>query len=404
MSGLYICYWSLRDPLCQSQSLAYLRGLTARGHRFALMTFEQPPYALDKAARSEMRRALQKEGIEWYPLKYHKRHPLLATAFDCAQGAALGLWIALRHRPRVVHSRASIPAAIALAVARVGGRRFLYDADSRLSEEYADNGHWSRASRAFRATAAVEATARNNADSIVVLSSKLRDDFVGEFGVLTPIEVIPCCVDVDRFRFDRAAREARRRELDIGDERLFVYVGKSGPRYLPEELFALYRAARERFAGARLLVLSGDDPKSFHAVADRVGVSRDVYTVRRAPREEVVEWLSAADAGLALIRTAGCERGGSPIKIGEYLAVGIPVLITPGIGDYSDLIAQEGIGVVLEDLSDSGYANALEALSELWDEGDALAARCRAVAERDLSLDDVGVDRYAGVYSRLLKH
>jgi glycosyltransferase involved in cell wall biosynthesis len=402
-TSLYMCYWSLRDPLCQSQSLAYLRELAARGHRFALVTFEQPPYALDRAGAREMRRTLRGEGIEWYPLTYHKRHPLLATAYDCAVGVALGVWIAIRHRPRVVHSRASIPAAIALGVAKATRLRFLYDADSRLSEEYADNGHWSRASRAFRVTAGVEDAARKSAASIVVLSSKLRDDFVGEFGVRAPIEVIPCCVDVERFRYDPGAREARRRELGVGDARLFVYVGKSGPRYLPDELFGLFRAARERFENARLLILSGDDPDAFHAVAERVGVDRGSYDVRRAPREDVASWLSAADAGLALIRTAGCERGGSPIKIGEYLAVGLPVVITPGIGDYSDLIASERLGVVLEELSPQGFASTLDALSNLWAEGDALRARCRTSAERHLALDAVGVTRYEAVYEGLLR-
>ena len=39
----------------------------------------------------------------------------------------------------------------------------------------------------------------------------------------------------------------------------------------------------------------------------------------------------------------------SPVKIGEYLACGLPVLLTRGIGDYSRTIPQAGLGLLLEE-------------------------------------------------------
>jgi glycosyltransferase involved in cell wall biosynthesis len=38
-----------------------------------------------------------------------------------------------------------------------------------------------------------------------------------------------------------------------------------------------------------------------------------------------------------------------PIKIGEYLACGLPVILTKGIGDFDALINQAGIGVLIGD-------------------------------------------------------
>ncbi|MCI0485708.1 MAG: glycosyltransferase [Blastocatellia bacterium] len=405
--ALYICYWSLQDPLCQTQSLAYLRGLAARGHRFALITFEQPKYKLNSAQRAAMRRELKGQGIYWYPLKYHKRFPILATAYDCLRAILVGAFVVLRHRPRIVHSRASIPASVALALSRVCGLKFLYDADSRLSEEYADNGHWSRTSRAFKMTAGVEAMSRRRADSIVVLSERLRDDFIGEFQVRAPIEVIPCCVDLDGFHFNERAREARRRELGLNDEKLLVYAGKTGERYLTDEMFEFFKVARERIkdsflAGARLLVLTGDDPEIFHRIARRHLVDASDYYVRHSSRQEMPEWLSASDAGLAFIRTVPCERGSSPVKIGEYLACGLPVVVTDGIGDYSNLIARARLGAVIERLDDSGYLEAADAMAALWREGERLQSRCRAAAEANVSLKSVAIARYEAVYRSLL--
>ncbi len=399
--GLYICYWSLMDPLCQTQSLAYLRRLAARGGRFVLLTFEQPRFRLPPQEAAAVRRELADEGIAWYPLAYHKRFPLLATGFDCFMGVLAGTYAAWRHRPAVVHSRGSIPAAMALALRRLCGLRFLYDADSRLSLEYADNGHWSRDSLAFRITSAVEGWARGAADGVVVLTERLRQDFVEKFGVRAPVEVIPCCVDTERFRFDPSARSLRRRELGLGGQKLFVYVGKLGPRYLVRQTFDFLKRAREAVPDARLLVLSGDPPDGFAAIAGDADVGREAYEVRRAGHADVPSWLSAADAGLALIRSAECERGSSPVKIGEYLSAGLPVVATDGIGDCSDLIDRENLGAVLRGFDAPAYAECVGRLEALWAEGDSLRERCRAAAEEYCDLDRVGGARYQKVYDCL---
>lgn len=400
--SLYISYWSLQDPLCQTQSLAYLRKLTRRGHRFVLITFEQPQYALGPHQAASMKSELARQGIHWYPLRYHKKYSLLATAFDCLCGVAAGLYLTLRYRARIVHSRASIPAAMALVVARLRGLKFLYDADSVLSEEYVDSGHWTRGSRAFKMTAWFERLARKSSDAIIVLSEQLRQDFLRQFRVRAPVTVIPCCVDVEKFRFDPHARARRRAELGLGDEPLFVYVGKVGSWYLVDETFEFFKAARAQSPGARLLVLTGDAPEAFHEVAARRGVSRAHYDVRHAPHAEVAGWLAAADAGLALILSAPSKRGSSPVKVGEYLAVGLPVVMTPGIGDYSALVERERLGVVIETLVPDAYRESAERLSTLLAEGDALRRRCRAAAVENFSLDEVGATRYQSVYEQLL--
>ena len=372
------------------------------GHRFALMTFEQSKYKLEFDQASEMRRKLKDEGIFWYPLPYHKRFSLIATAFDCLSGVLRGIGIAIRHKPRVVHSRASIPAAIALAIAFVCRLKFLYDADSRLSEEYADTGHWSRTGLAFRVTAWIEARARNRANSIVVLSERLRLQFEREFLVRAPITVIPCCVAIDEFRYSSAVRDSRRAQLNLDDEKLLVYVGKTGSRYLVNEMFEFFRTAREKIGRLRLLILSADSPDSFQRIADEQAIPRTDYSVIRASRGEVSEWLSAADAGLAFIRSAGCETGSSPIKIGEYLAEGLPVVITSGIGDYSELIERENLGVVIRDLDTDGYRECADSLVRLWAEQDRVRQHCQEAARRYVSLDGIGAIRYRNVYEGLL--
>lgn len=400
-SSLYICHWSLRDPLCQSQALGYLRKLTAFGHTFALMTFEQPPYAMGAEEAERARWSLAAIGIYWYPITYHRRSSLVARIYDCLCGIAIGLSVSRRHDPEIIHTRGTTPVGIAVPLQALTKMKFLYDADSSLAEEYADTGYWSRTSLAFRLADAYERVARKRAAAIIVLSEGMRRRFVDLHGVAVPVEVIPCCVDTDRFRFDPVARQQRRSDLTLGDEKLFVYVGKAGWRYQVDPMFEFLRAARARIGPVKMLVLTPDSSEHFTDAASRFNVAAADLHVTQAAPDDVAGWLSAADAGLAFIRTLPCETGSSPVKIAEYLSVGLPVVITPQIGDYSQLIETERLGVVVRSLDPIDLEGAADEVGRLIEDGQAVRQRCRSAARNRLSVDAVGVPRYVSMYDLL---
>lgn len=392
------------DPLCQTQSLAYLRGLGLKGYRFALITFEQEVFELGHLKKSEIRSELEREGILWFPLRYHKRFPMIATAWDCLLGIITGMYLSIRYRPQVVHTRASIAAAMGLVLSKLTGMKFLYDADSRLSEEYAGTGYWQRSSPAYRLVSWVEDASRRHAHAVIVLSEKLRHDFIENFGVTVPVTVIPCCVDPDRFNFDAQARARRRSEAGFGDDKILIYVGKNGPRYLIRELMEFFSVAVEQAGRMKLLILTGDSPDVFQRIAETIGLDQELFKIMHARHKDVMEWLTAADAGLAFIKTTECERGSSPIKIGEYLASGLPVVLTSEIGDFSDLIESERVGVVIRDHSRDEYIIGINQLLSLWSEGEQVKSRCRKAALDHVSLNDIGLKRYADVYQSMLNH
>ena len=402
ISSLFICHWSLNDPLCQSQALAYMRPLAAAGHRYALVTFEQPPHVMNAAEVDLARGELRRQGIYWFPLAYHNRLALASKAYDWLRGIALGLRVNRRHRPAIIHTRGTTSAGIAIVLQALTGMKFLYDADSSLADEYADTGYWTRDSAAFRVTAACERAARRRAKAVVVLSDRMRRRFVDEHRVAVPVEVIPCCVDTDRVTFDPDLRRARRADLGVSDgETLFVYVGKAGWRYQVDPMFAFLAAARTALGPTKVLVLSGNPPDEFRDAARRHGFGEADLHVRRSSPADVPGWLSAADAGLAFIRSLPCEEGSAPVKVAEYLSTGLPVVITPDIGDYSSLIDAERLGVVVRGSQPPDLAAAAGELRQLFDEGVRLRERCRSAAIARLSIDRVGAPRYAAVYRQL---
>jgi hypothetical protein len=78
------------------------------------------------------------------------------------------------------------------------------------------------------------------------------------------------------------------------------------------------------------------------------GIPQTKSTIVSLPHAEVARYLTAGDIGLLLRESCPVNQVASPVKFGEYLAAGLPVVISDGIGDYSSLVREERLGVTLE--------------------------------------------------------
>ncbi|HXC04052.1 MAG TPA: hypothetical protein VNZ86_04820 [Bacteroidia bacterium] len=78
-------------------------------------------------------------------------------------------------------------------------------------------------------------------------------------------------------------------------------------------------------------------------------VFRSRYIRQWMKPSEVRDVLCLCDYGLIIRESSVTNRVSSPVKFAEYLACGLGVLISPGIGDYSDFVEQHGCGQVIKD-------------------------------------------------------
>jgi glycosyltransferase involved in cell wall biosynthesis len=95
--------------------------------------------------------------------------------------------------------------------------------------------------------------------------------------------------------------------------------------------------------------------------------------------------LAMHDAGIHFLAQGLSEHGGSPTKIGEYWAAGLPIVVTPNAGDSDEIVRRERVGVIVEEHSDEAYSRAAAELRSLLQDGD-LANRCRRAAEAHYAL------------------
>jgi glycosyltransferase involved in cell wall biosynthesis len=151
-----------------------------------------------------------------------------------------------------------------------------------------------------------------------------------------------------------------------------------------------------------VLILSEEDRAPAVSGLLERGVSADDITDRGVPHDQAPLWFSLASAGILLIRSAPSKRASTPTKLAEFLACGVPVVTTPGIGDTEELLTSTGTGVIVRSDGGTGHEAALRELEVLCHDREGLAKRCRDTAAERLSLDGA-VSGYSDLYATLME-
>lgn len=389
---LYISYDGLCEPLGQSQILPYLSGLAALGASVTLITFEKPADLSDGERMSACRRTVEDRNIHWIPLRYHKRPTLLATSYDVLVGLLAAFAVALRRGVKIVHSRSYVPALMAWPLKRLLGVRFIFDMRAFWADERAESGLLAPGGRLYRMVKRLERRFLGDADEVITLTEAARGVLNRQSGVkVRHLSVVPTCVDLDKF----TPRAGGLRDTSAP---VFVYAGSVASWYLPADMLRLFAAARDKFHGARLLLLTRQREEAEHELASW-NFPEGVVSIRTVSHHDVPAKLAQADVGLAFYHPGPSRAGTCPTKIGEYLAAGLPVLVNEHVGDVDEIIGKNEVGAVIPEFTPAAYTEAVRRLERLW--GDPmLSARCRRVAETYFSLQ-LGLDRYWTVYRRL---
>jgi radical SAM superfamily enzyme YgiQ (UPF0313 family) len=402
---LFVSYNGLLEPILPSQAVPYLKELSGMGYEFILFTYEKKR-DLAQAGREgveKIRKDLAVHGIGWRYRVYHKDPPVLSTLFDLAAGIFSISRIIRKERVRIIHVRGITPGMMVMALAKIFRVKILFDMRGLLAEEYVGGGLWTENSVQFRLVKDAERKMLKRADAITVLTRKhlelnKRIDFVKSRGV--PMDVVPCCVDMIKFDYRSDGVGAFKKALGLDGKFVLMYPGKLGTFYLVDEMLDFYKVMAEKLPGSIFVILTNDDPSVLMQKAKAAGVEEDrLMVIRAVPFEEMPKYLAAADAGVFFINPYK-KIGSSPIKMGEFLASGVPVVINPGVGDTEELVRENNVGVVVTGFSDGQYGDAIDRLRELKKEGEALRERCRKTAGENLSLQGAVIS-YARIYRAL---
>lgn len=401
---LFISYNGIIEYLSHSQIIPYLRELSKRGIKFILLSYEKKNDLKKKEVIYDLRRTLANMDIEWRRLVYHKKPTLLAKLFDISLGVVYSLYLALTRRVNLLHARSTVPVTIAIIVAKLLRIKFIFDMRGLIAEEYVDGGLWKKNSLKYKLVNYLERKFFSYANAIVVLTNKIRSIFVENNyfpqSKNANINVIPCCVDLERFKYMPSKDEELLKELNLNGKFIFAYVGSLGTWYMLEEMLDFFTIAKRKIPNAHLLILTQSDRKFIDRIVAERQINKEDLIITSLQPSIVSRFISLNDAGLFFIKPTFSKQASSPTKLGEFLACGVPVVINSKIGDTEELVRSNRVGVVVKDFVNSSYESTTIELLELLKEKQSLRNRCRQTAEKFLSLEQ-GVEMYKRLYQSL---
>lgn len=199
-----------------------------------------------------------------------------------------------------------------------------------------------------------------NADSVSCVSDAFKDYLEKEYK-RSDISVIPTFVKNDIFCFSPEKRKQYREKLEITNEPVMIYCGGVSYWQKIDETIELYKRMLLEIPALTLLFVT----HSPEVVKNRIGNSMEHGKVRiiKSPHDEVPFYMSAADVAVMLRDDIPTNNYAAPTKFGEYLCCGLPVILSPGIGDTERIINKTGFGYILHNMKGTVGKSIFEKLS-----------------------------------------
>ena len=381
------------DPLGQSQVVPYVKGLASLGYPMKLVSFEKPGGLRDAKRVNSVRQDLEEAGVEWSPLRYHRRWSLASTSYDVLQGIRVGLRIHRASDVKLIHARSYVAGLMAREIAARTSAPWIFDMRGFWVDERIGAGLWTDGSPVVRLARSLERSLLAGADALVHLTeqgARLAPELAP--GVTLPrASVIPTCVDLGRF-VPVDDPEALRDRLGVASGPVIIYIGSLSTWYLAE---LTLRVGGEfvRRTGGSFVVLT-QEVEYVRDLAERLDVHPLVESVEYG---RVPDWIAMADVGLALVRPDHAKRASAPTKVGEYLACGLAVAATAGVGDLNDHF--EGSDVAITISPSEEPERIVDRVLEALETADRVA-KARALAQTHYDLK-TAVEGFAALYRSL---
>ncbi len=403
-SILYISYDGMTDPLGQSQVLPYLAGLAAKGYRISLLSCEK--LQRFTAHRSGIESFCKKSDIDWHPIPYTASPPVLSTIKDLSALKARAAALHREHRFDVVHCRSYIAAITGLWMKRTFNTRFIFDMRGFWADERIDGGLWNRSnpmySMIYRYFKKKEKQFLRESDAIISLTHAGKEE-IDKWHIpgMPHITVIPCCVDTELFdpgAINREKRQVLKQQAGIPDNATVLgYVGSLGTWYLLPEMLSFFKVWLEEHPHSVLFFVTTEPPEMILTESEKQGIAAEYIRIASAGRAEMPYYISLMDYGLFFLKQAFSKKASSPVKQGELMAMGVPVICNAGVGDSDRIVQQYRAGVLVDQYNEDAYRKAIrEALRTNFDPA---AIRAGCVDYFDL---EKGISAYEAVYESVL--
>jgi glycosyltransferase involved in cell wall biosynthesis len=405
MKVLYISYDGMTDPLGQSQVIPYLIGLSKKNQITIISCEKQDRF---EKGKQHIQQLLDHYGIGWIPVPYSSLPSILSKQWNIFRIKRKAIDFCKNKRPDIVHCRSYMASLIGLFLKKKFHTRFIFDMRGFWADERMDGNIWIKTRLLHRYLyhyfKKKEIDFLSNADYTISLTENAKKEIASWpqlKGKDIPIQVIPCCADLDHFSQKKITAQDQknaRAKLNLSETDFVIsYLGSIGTWYLVDEMLDFFVVVLQHYSTARFLFITPDNKQQILKRAAAKGIAADKLVICAAQRKEVPLYLSLSAIAVYFIKPTYSKKASSPTKTAEILGMGIPIITNSGIGDSDELLGNSGTGLLISSFNAETYTKIIKQFSLLLAVDKAKMVK---LSHNCFSLDK-GITAYQLVYDKM---
>jgi len=294
------------------------------------------------------------------------------------------------NRIKIIHARSLLPATLSYLLKLFNYKtiKVIYDNRGVYIDEMIEIDKWKKNGIKEKIFCQIEYQVERNCDKIVVVSNYFKSYLLKKHkkDISYKIEVITNRTLIDR-NIDLTQKHSNKIVL--------VYSGSGAIWQNSVEFKKMFSQALNIFDDVMLKIISYE-PEKFQTLFSADSEFLEKINIDSVEPHKVKDELRKCNCGILLRENNLVNNVSSPLKFAEYLAAGLPVLLSEGIGDTESIIKNYNVGVVIKN---NNYVVALKELKQLLNDKD-LYDRCLSIADKEFNID-FSFKQYQKIYDEL---
>jgi glycosyltransferase involved in cell wall biosynthesis len=185
----------------------------------------------------------------------------------------------------------------------------------------------------------------SKADLILTVSKWLQEQLIGKGYSESKVVPAPTGVAIEVFS-ERDGINIRQR-YNLHDSKVIMYVGTLSKARCLSFLIKAFSIAKTKVENIKLLMVGeGSDRQYLEKLANSLGIKHDIIFTGQVPRDEVPDFIAAADIGVSPVPPFPIYKYSSPIKMFEYMAGYKPVVANEEIPEHKEVLEESGGGIL----------------------------------------------------------
>jgi len=310
----------------------------------------------DSHVYNEYKHKKYKNKIKIYFSHYFNKPPIIGPFFFIFYGAFKLFIMIKKEKIDLLMPRSLLAGAMVLLIKPfVKDIKIIFETDGLLADERVEFSSWSENGFLYKLLRKIETKLITDSIYVTTRTSKAKEILMNRSKEKdrNKFIVIPNAKNI--IMPFKEERKKIRNALNIEEtDFVFIYVGTIGKQYEPDLMMQIFNSVYNYNHNVKFLVLTPNQREIKHIVSKYKDIEPNIVTMH-VNADDVYKYIISADIGFALRTPSFSQQAISPIKLIEYMLIGLPIISNSGVGDLDKFYAKYNIGYIINDFKNIDY-------------------------------------------------